>query len=118
MGIENVETVDMMAASLDGTQSGLDLMIIDAGAEADEARRYALLLDKLGAYVNFVMSEEFAREYPRTRATDVTIRVLCATPPTEAMLKVRAVYADDHQSQRIRVVFEDVDEWKRRVEGK
>ena len=118
MGIENTETVDMMTKSLDGLDNGLDLMIIDAGSVANETTRYAMLVDKLGAYVNFVMSDEFARDYPRTTAAQVMIRVLCATPPTEAMLKVSAVYPGDDKTQRIRVVFEDVDEWKQRLTGK
>ena len=118
MGIENIETVDMMTKSLDGIANGLDLIIIDAGSIQDEITRYAMLIDKLAAYVNFVMSNEFADEYPHTHAAQVLIRVLCATPPTEAMLKVSAVYPGDDKSQRIHVVFEDVDEFKRRLTAK
>lgn len=118
MGIENTETLDMMVGSLDGIKNGLDLIIIDAGSVSDEATRYGMLVDKLAAYVNFVMSDEFAHEYPHTRAAEVTIRVLCATPPNEAMLKVKAVYPHDDRVNRVRVVFEDVDDFKRRVAGK
>ncbi len=118
MGIENTETIDMMTKSLDGTPNGLDLMIIDAGSIQDEATRFNMLVDKLSAYVNFVLSAEFAQEYPKTAAKQVMIRVLCATPPNEAMLKVNAVYPSDDRTNRIRVVFEDVDEWKQRVTGK
>ena len=117
MGIENTETLDMMVGALDGTENSLDLIIIDAGSIQDEITRYQMLIDKLAAYVNFVVSEEFAQEYPQTSAAQILIRVLCATPPTEAMLKVSAVYPGDDKAQRIRVVFEDVDEWKRRVAG-
>ena len=118
MGIENTETLDMMVGSLDGIENGLDLIIIDAGSIQDEITRYRMLIDKLSAYVNFVVSDEFAQEYPHTTAAQVLIRVLCATPPNEAMLKVSAVYPSGDRVNRIRVVFEDVDEWKQRLTGK
>ena len=115
MGLEDISRVDMMTRSLDGVPNGLDLIIVDAGSLADEERRYEMLLDKLAAYMDYILSDEFAREYPHTAAAQILIRVLCATPPTDAMQRMNAIYPSGDRTHRIRVVFEDVEVWMRRV---
>lgn len=114
MGLEDTQIIDMMTGSLEGVTDGLEMMIVDAGSVEDDDKRYEMLLDKLSAYTDWVMSEEFATEYPRTSASDVLIRVLCATPPSSTMLRITGVYPDDNRQQRIRVLFEDVDEFMSR----
>ena len=111
MGLEDKSTIDIMTKSLEGLENGLELHIVDSGEVTDEMQRYRMLVEKVGTYLGFIMSAEFARDYPTTRPVDVVIRVLCKQPPNEAMQQVQAVFPRGDRTNRVRVIYEDLDEF-------
>jgi len=72
----------------------------------DPIRRYQLLTKKLGTYVNYVASPEFAQQYPDLPPDAVRIWVVCSQPPNEAMSEIQAVRPRGNGGRRVPVVFE------------
>jgi len=108
MSLENTQSIDIIVHALDKRPNGVDLLIIDSGDIADELRRYNLFIEKIGVYVNYVMSGEFKVEFPNTSPTNVVIRTFCRTPPNDAMQQVHAIYPTGDRINRIPVVFRDL----------
>lgn len=107
MGLDNTDAIDLITKPLPGDDCKLVLFVVDDGSITDQLQRYNLLVSKLTNYVNFVASEDFRRENPGIDHADVLIRVICTTPPNEAMLNVQAVGKKNDVAQRLRVLFVD-----------
>jgi hypothetical protein len=107
MGLNNTNTIDLITKPFPGDDCKLVLFVVDDGSITDERQRYKLLVSKLTNYVNFVSSEDFRREHPGIDHADVLIRVICTTPPNEAMLNIQAVGKKNDGAQRPRVLFVD-----------
>jgi hypothetical protein len=89
MAIENVTTIDII--SKPNAEGKVWLIITDAGLTTDPDTRFELLAKKLQGYANAVLNGELAMECPDQKPGDFSIRVVCALPPTEAMLKITSV---------------------------
>jgi hypothetical protein len=113
MALEDTGTIDIVVQALTGQGHALELMIVEGQHATDEMRRYRLLVDKLGGYVAYVASDEFAREHPGLSCDDVLIRVLCLTPPNEAMTQVSAVRPPGNDRCRVPVRFDLYHEFMR-----
>ena len=109
MGLKDTNSVDLVTKALPGDDCSLVLFVIDDGTVLDEMQRYKLLLAKLTAYVNYVASPAFQNTNPGVGFPEVLVRVLCKTPPNEAMLDVQAVGAKGDVKNRLKVVFADED---------
>ena len=72
-------------------------------------QRYKLLIAKLTAYVSYVASAEFRSANPGVGFGDVLVRVLCKSPPNDAMSDVQAIGAKGEVQKRLKVVFADYD---------
>lgn len=108
MSLQDAETIDIIAHSLEDVPNGIELYIVDDGTISDEVERYTALTRKLGTYIGFVIGDEFFQAYPNTRTDDVLIRVLCKRPPNSAMLEMKAVTPRGDRLNRVPVVFEDM----------
>jgi hypothetical protein len=89
MALENVTTIDII--SKPNAEGKVCLIITDAGLTTDPDARFELLAKKLQGYANAVVNGELAMECPDQQPGDFFIRVVCAHPPTEAMLKITSV---------------------------
>ena len=47
MALQSVDTIDIVAKSLEDIPNGLELYIVDSGGTKNEIERYTLLTDKL-----------------------------------------------------------------------
>ena len=117
MSLEKTEHVDLVTKALDGRENGIDLLMLDHGATTDEDERFRLLNQKLGTYVAYVMDDKFREAHPQTKPKDVLIRVLCKNPPTADMQIVEAVTPHGDWVNEIRVVFEDLDEFRKQLKS-
>jgi hypothetical protein len=103
MPLEESETIDIVANDESG---GLLLVITDAGVTRDPDERFSLLLPKLTTYLRYVFSDAFASDHPEQKPEAVTIKVVCATPPTEQMKGVTEAKHPAHQGLAVPVLFE------------
>jgi hypothetical protein len=115
VALENTDTIDILTNLRSIGGHGVELYIVDGGTVGEDERRYQLLTAKLATYVQYVMSYEFFQEYPGLTPGDVTIRVVCAIPPTEAMAEITAVCAQSDLAHPITVTFESTEEFRRRL---
>jgi hypothetical protein len=111
MGLQDTDTVDIVAKALPGDPCKLILYVVDDGSITDEIRRYKLLIEKLTGYVNYVAGTEFRESHPGIGFSDVLVRVLCRRPPNDAMSEVQAVGAKGDAANRLKVAFADYDEF-------
>jgi hypothetical protein len=103
MTLEKTDVIDIVLKPQNGK---LTFIIADAGTTPDPPSRYNLRLQTLRTYVGCVTSAGFATEYPGIKPTDVTIRVVCAVPPTEEMQQILNVGPSGDRVNRIAVEFE------------
>ena len=109
MGLQDTGTVDIISKPLPGDPCRLVLYVVDDGSVTDEIQRYELLVDKLVNYVNYVAGPAFRESYPGIGFSDVLVRVLCKTPPNDAMGDVQAIGAKGDAANRLKVTFADYD---------
>jgi hypothetical protein len=102
MPLEDPEVIDITTRP---EPNKLELMITDAGVTTDPRERLNLLMAKLRAYVNYILSEEFAAEYPELGPEDVSIVLVSDTAPTSDMLQITHVKPRSHPGRRIPVHF-------------
>jgi hypothetical protein len=120
MGLENANVIDLVTSPQPGR---LELVITDAGLITDPAERREKLIAKLRAHVHYLLSDQFARDYPDISLDRVGIAVVCSTPPTSEMLNitrlrprveparefaVRFALFDGHQEVPLTVLQQDV----------
>ncbi len=108
MTLEDLDSIDLIARAKDSRANGLDLIIIDAGASKTSERRLETFLMKLRLYVAFVSSEQFRKEHPETRPSDVRICLEYLVPPTPEMLQVTAVRLRGDSGEHIPVSFREI----------
>jgi hypothetical protein len=82
MAIEDPDALDGFVVCPDGRPQ---LLIEDPGQLDDENERWESLLTKLKSYVGYLHSPEFAEKFPGVASGEVTIEVVCRTPPSERM---------------------------------
>jgi hypothetical protein len=111
MALQSVDTIDIVANSLEDIPNGLELYIVDSGGTKNEIERYTLLTDKLSTYVYYITSDDFKNKNPNTQTSNVVIRVLCQHPPNEAMLEITAVMPHGDSANRVQVVYENLEEF-------
>jgi hypothetical protein len=87
MPLEDPHVIDIIT-SKDGR---LQLVITDAGVTTDPRMRLALYRAKLDAYAMYVDSPEFAAAHPNFARADVSIEIICATPPPPEMVALTGV---------------------------
>src|SRR5882724_12513629 len=88
MPLENLEAIDLITQTPEGK---ICLVITDSGVTTDPEARLELLIKKLKRYAGEVLGGGLAEEYPGTQPRDFIIRVVCANPPTQAMLEITSV---------------------------
>ena len=100
--LEDPTTVDFITKSDDGK---ISLIITDSGMTTNEEERLKFLKANLFNYLNFIVSEDFAAEYPGVRPSDVAITVICATKPTPQMTELTYVALGDDKENAVAVEF-------------
>ncbi len=103
MPLEDPTCIDAITRSDDGR---VGLVIFDAGNTADPVARFQRLLEKIGTYVEFVLSDGFQDEHPGVKPGEVGIKVLCADPPTEEMLRFNRLENPEDASEAIGIEYE------------
>jgi hypothetical protein len=117
LGLKDTNSVDIVTNALPGDDCKLVLFAVDDGTTTDELERYNLLIAKLTAYVNYVASHDFRSAHPGVGFGDVLVRVLCKTPPNDAMSAVQAIGAKGEVQNRLKVVFADYDRFMAALKG-
>jgi hypothetical protein len=102
--LEEPDTIDIISEAKDGTTY---LVITDAGITADPDERYNCLIEKVRTYVGFIQSPAFEKQCPRSTRAKTSIRVMCATPPTEQMQAIQQVRTRTTPPLEISVEFVD-----------
>lgn len=91
MAFRDTEAIDIVADSPE-RENGVDLLIVETpGDNLNEEERYQLLIQKLNTYVNYVMSQDFAQNFPHTQASNVMIKVFYTSPPNDQMVQITEV---------------------------
>jgi len=103
MTLEDPTTIDLTLKPKDGKQM---LLIIDSGVTTDPNERMQLLINKLKAYVAYVMSDEFKQNSPGINPRDITIRVVCKTEPTDQMKQIDKIMPHGDRENMITVEYE------------
>jgi hypothetical protein len=109
LALQDTDSVDVVTRAFPGDDCKIVLFAIDDGTVSDEVQRYKLLIAKLTAYVKYVGSAEFRSENPGVGFGDVLVRVVCRTPPNDAMRHVQAIGAKGEAQNRLKVVFSNYD---------
>jgi hypothetical protein len=92
MSLTNVGVIDLVALTPD--KSRVVLLVTDSGEITAENEREVALQKKLLGYLNFVASGQFVKAYPEHADRGVGVIVVCETPPTDGMTKVKGI--QDH----------------------
>ena len=71
------------------------LIVRDYGEVPDPKQREEALQRKLSAYLQFVVSGQFARIYPKFADREIAIAVICLNAPTAGMMKIKGI--QDHE---------------------
>lgn len=116
MSLKDANSIDLITNPLPGDDCKLVLFIIDDGTTADELQRYQLLKSKLTAYLTYVEGDDFQSTYPGVGFADVLIRVLSVTPPNDAMSEMRAIGPAGEPAKRLRIEFEDYEDFRQRLD--
>jgi len=103
MPLEDPDVIDIVGRQANGSPL---LVITDSGITSHPDARLKALLAKLNAYVRYVDSDDFKREYPGCRPSDVLIRVMCATEPTDEMKRIEQVGLRGDPTTRIALTFD------------
>ena len=113
MSLQDTTTIDIAMKPPSGR--GLDLVVFDSGEIADELRRYQLVLDKLMTYVEYVASGQYREQAADVAREDITIRVICKTPPNDVMKQIVSVVSRQQPEVRLPVVVETEQEFFQRT---
>jgi hypothetical protein len=103
MPLEDVKSIDIALTDAAGNPQ---LVITDSGQTRDPEQRLQLLLAKLTTYLRYIFSEEFAKEHPQSKPQSVSIKVMCALPPTDKMRNISRVRHPQHKEWAIPVTYE------------
>ena len=102
MSLRDTEKIDVVGKGPDG---GYDLFIYDAGDVTDEQERHQLLTQKLRSYVDYVAGRQYREQAPEASADAFTIRVICQSPPNEAMRQITGVRVTGDAVTELPVAF-------------
>lgn len=103
MPLEDPNIIDMIMKPKNGT---MQLGLIDAGVTIDSHERLKKLIEKLKAYVSFIMSDEFKKDYPDIKPKDVTIKVICKNEPTAQMKQIDKIMPHGDEENIIKIEYE------------
>lgn len=67
------------------------LLAYDGGEVPDPPLREQALQRKLSSYLQFVISGQFARNYPELLDRELCVVVLCTNPPSEGMSRIKGI---------------------------
>jgi len=89
MGLDRPDKMDLVAVLPRNPR--VVLVAYDGGEIPDPQQREQALQKKLVAYLQFVISGQFARAYPKYLDRELCILVVCANAPTEGMTKIEGI---------------------------
>jgi hypothetical protein len=95
MSLLKPDHVDLVTL-LPGAPARVALIAYDGGEISDAEAREKALQKKLIAYLQFVVSGQFATAYPQFLDREPCIRVVCAHPPTEKMKDIDGIRDPAH----------------------
>ncbi|MDB6026436.1 MAG: hypothetical protein JWM68_2659 [Verrucomicrobiales bacterium] len=104
MPLEDLDSIDIILTP--DEKGKIALIITDSGVTTDEEERYRLFMTKSKRYLREVYSSEWLSQYPGKKPTDFFIKVVCFTPPTEEMNRVKVVRSMQNSKQQLPVTFE------------
>jgi hypothetical protein len=104
MPLDDLEKIDLELGPT--AHAKVTLVITDGQPHADQQRRLEKLVDKIQAYVSYVVNPQFAERHKGVKPADVLICAVCHDPPTEMMKKITSVRpaGDTNPDNLIRVV--------------
>jgi hypothetical protein len=94
MSLDRPEKVDLVAVLPRNPR--VVLVVYDGGEVPEPHQREQALERKLAAYLQFVISGQFARAYPNYLDREVGIVVVCANAPTEGMTRIEGIRDHSH----------------------
>jgi hypothetical protein len=83
----------------------VNLGITDSGITTEPGERFRLLIEKVKAYIGYILSEGFQEDHPKVTSKDVRIVVFYKDSPTTEMLRVTKVNPSGRPEISIPVVF-------------
>jgi hypothetical protein len=103
MPLEDVQAIDIGRKMGDGAA---ELVITDSGVTADPVQRLELLREKLRTYATYIKSREFNNDFPGVCRDRLQIRVVCANPPSDEMLKLHAISIKGDSTIIVPIVYD------------
>lgn len=103
MPLEDSTCIDIVTRSEDGK---ITLVITDSGITTDPELRFSKLVEKVTTYVGYVLGDEFGVAHPESVPGNVGIKVLCATPPTDKMLRFHRLTNPEDENEWIGIEYE------------
>lgn len=67
------------------------LIAVDGGEVPESPAREDALAKKLAAYLQYVISGQYAKDHPQHLDKEVCILVMCTQPPTEGMKQISQI---------------------------
>jgi hypothetical protein len=89
MSVVQQDTIDLVTI-LPGDPRVV-LVAYDGGEVPDPPLREQALQGKLSSYLQFVISGQFARNYPKFLDRELCVLVVCTNPPSEGMSKIKGI---------------------------
>ena len=110
MTLRETSRIDIATTALDGRPGGIDLYIVDPGTVDSPDERLRLLGQKLQTYVAYLFGPELRQAHPDAVPHSAVIWVLCQTPPTADMERIKRIgLMGGDANDRVPVVFHDMD---------
>ena len=107
MPLEDPDSIDIV---LKPNEAGkVALVITDAGATEEPARRLELLRQKVSNYFSAVVAGDLKSSFPDLKTSDYFIKVVCCNPPTPEMFEITTLRSRSKPEHQMEVIFEQPD---------
>lgn len=100
--IEEHNKIDAIAIAKDGF---VELVIMDAGITEDPEQRFTHFIEKLKAYVYYVIEGDFKKDYPEKTQNEVRFLVMCRLPPTDRMTKLSRLSNPEKPEEGFPIIY-------------
>jgi hypothetical protein len=114
MALEDFATVDLVTR-LPGSIPRAALVISDNGLIMSDGERETALQRKLSSYMFFVQSGQFREQYPMLAEMELSVEVVCSSPPTRAMKEIGCITHPDDPEFSLAVFVSEEAEFRTRL---
>jgi|SRR5580658_686637 hypothetical protein len=101
MALDNLTSIDMVVKET--AHAKLTLLIVDGALHPSQKTRLEKLAKKIQLYVGYIVSPQFAKDYPNVKPEEVLIGVMCRQTPDETMAQMKQVRPKGKPDVSIRI---------------